>query len=194
MACTSGPGSGWRGAGHGVFLHGHVGVQVNWVVSMLSWPSQSAMTVLSIPAVSSRIAAVCLSTCGVTFLAVRLGRTSRLSRCAAPARRDGVAAHPGSGSGGEHESFSVTWSFGGERRQDLHGLPVQGCGSVLAAFAVAKHVRTGPRWTSPTWSTVSSETRSPAVTASWNMAWSRRPALVAWSGAASSAVTSVSVR
>ena len=57
-------------------------------------------------------------------------------------RRDGVAAHPGSGSGGEHESVSVTWSFGGERRQDLHGLPVQGCGSVLAAFAVAKRVRT----------------------------------------------------
>ena len=55
---------------------------------------------------------------------------------------DGVAAHPGSGAGGEHESFSVTWSFGGERLQDLHGLPVQGCGSVLAAFAVAEHVRT----------------------------------------------------
>ena len=35
---------------------------------------QSAMTVLSIPAVSSRIAAVCLSTCGVTVLVVRLGQ------------------------------------------------------------------------------------------------------------------------
>ena len=43
-------------------------------------------------------------------------------------------------------------------------------------------------------SAVSSPTRSPAVTASWNIASSRRPALVVRSGAASSAVTSASVR
>ena len=54
----------------------------------------------------------------------------------------GVAAHPGTCAGGEHESFSITWSFGGARFQNLHGLPVEGCGSVLAAFAVAEDVRT----------------------------------------------------
>jgi hypothetical protein len=33
--------------------------------------------------------------------------------------------------------------FGGKRFEDLHGLAVQRCGSVLAALAVAEHVRTG---------------------------------------------------
>ena len=94
------------------------------------------MTVLSIPAVSSRIAAVCLSTWG-DILGGQAGAEHRGCRgVLRQPRRDGVAAHPGSGSGGEYESFSVTWLFGDERRQDLHGLPVQGCGSVLAAFAV----------------------------------------------------------
>ncbi len=32
--------------------------------------------------------------------------------------------------------------FVGERLKDLHGLSVQGCGSVLAAFTAAEHVRT----------------------------------------------------
>ena len=55
---------------------------------------------------------------------------------------DGVATNLGSCAGREYESFSVTWPFGGERLEDVYGLSVQGCGSVLAAFAVAEHVRT----------------------------------------------------
>ena len=82
-------------------------------------PSQSAMTVLSIPAVSSRIAAVCLSTWGdilggqagayIVAVAVccasRAATASRLIRV--PVRA------------GEYESFSVTWLFGDECRQDF---------------------------------------------------------------------------
>ena len=94
------------------------------------------MTVMSIPAVSNRIA-VCLSTCGVTVLVVRLGQDIAavvvccLRRAATASRLIRVPVRVGN-----TNPLSVTWLFGGERLQGLHGLPVQGCGSVLAAVAV----------------------------------------------------------
>lgn len=51
-----------------------MGVQIIGVVSTDSWPSHGAITEQSMPACSSSIAALCLSTCDDTLLAFKDGQ------------------------------------------------------------------------------------------------------------------------
>lgn len=101
------------------------------------------MTVVSIPEVSNRIAAVCLSTCVRDRFGgqARAGhRGGRSVQCQAGS--NSVATHLVSCAGGEYESFSITWLFSAERLEDVYGLTVQRCDAVLATLAVAEHVGT----------------------------------------------------
>ncbi len=154
------------------------------------------MTEVSTPACSRRIAAVWRRVCGVTFFPRSAGQMSAAalaclaSRRATASRVSGVPWLVGnSGSGAAHRALRshVRRTAGGWFRQ--RGDPV------LAAFAVTGDVWGGAevkcrRIGRP----VSSETRRPVSIASASIAWSRRPIHVPWSGALSSASTSVSVR
>jgi hypothetical protein len=113
-----------------------------WVVWGLSWPSQSAITVMSLPALSRRIAAVWRSVCGeivlacsdaqasaavVTCLASSQATASRLRR---PPRLVG-----NSGSAGLPGAFVLPDA------QHCGGLSGQRGDALFAAFAVAVQVR-----------------------------------------------------
>src|SRR6478672_517504 len=144
---------------------------------MLSCPSQSAMTVMSIPAVSNRIAAVCLSTCGVTVLVDRLGQdiaavaVCNFRRAATAPRLIWVPVRVG--------NTNPSASLGRSVVNAVRTCTVcrsRGVVGFLRPLPWQSTCAPTPRWTSRTWSAVSSLTRSPAVTASWNIAWSRRPA------------------
>src|SRR6185295_8711264 len=134
---SSWSGSGWRGSGHGVLLHGHVGMQVNLcgLDTFVSGPERDDGDVDSGGQQPHR-GGVPEHVWGDRFggqarAEHRGGRGVQFQ-----AGSDGVATNLGSCAGRKYESFSVTWPFGGERLEDVYGLSVQGCGSVLAAFAV----------------------------------------------------------
>ena len=99
-----------REAVEGLLLQGEIGMQVDLVVSVCSWPSQSAMTVVSTPACSRAIAQLCRRVCGVMVLPVREGGHGRrrVWRRAA-GRRRGTA---GAAAGGEQDVAGVWSGFG----------------------------------------------------------------------------------
>src|SRR6266704_1893701 len=102
------------------------------VVVGLSWPSHRAMTVMSTPAWSRFIAAVCRKVCGVTFLACRGDAGARCCRgvfgdhvC------DGVVGQRGSTPGAEQRLGPGRVASGEPAGEDLHGV---GCERSAAIF------------------------------------------------------------
>src|SRR2546423_11193844 len=112
------------------------------VVAGVSWPSQSAMTVMSTPAWSRFIAAVCRRVCGVTCLTCSDGQV-RAAVAACFATRPVTASwdsrvprrgrEQGAGVGGP--------ACGKPAGQDADGVRGQRGAAVLAAFAAAVDMR-----------------------------------------------------
>ena len=115
-----------------------------FVVAICSWPSQSAITVMSLPASSRRIAAVCRSVCIVIVLGVeRRAVGGGGLEVDGEAVLDGVAAESRAGAGREQRIVGSAGAFGEpgvEHRSDGRG---ERRSSFLSSFADGVHVGAG---------------------------------------------------
>ena len=114
------------------------------MVAGSSWPSHRAMTVMSTPAWSRFIAAVCRRVCGVIFLACRVAQVRAavsaclVTRCSTASRESGVPVLAGnSGLAGP------ALLLGDPRAEDCDGVRGERGGAIFPAFAAAVDVRPG---------------------------------------------------
>ena len=186
---SSGAYAGGPGAVHGFLFGGQVGVQVDRggsgaLVAQLESDDAGVHA-----GEQQTIAAVCRGTWRVTFLPANVGHTAaaaavcRSRRAASASALIRMPVRVGNGTVVAGSSPAEVVGQGGD------GLPVQRCAAVLAAWQ--RRCAPVPRWMSARVSPVSSEARSPVLTATWMMA--RCAARFGWPGrAASRAATSVS--
>ena len=109
-----------------------------------AWPSQSAITEVSTPACSSDMAQLCRRTCGWTRLPGQGRASLRGGRgVGADPQRDGVAAEPSAGPGGEQRVAGRPARSVSQPLHDACDRAGEGHGSLFAAFAFAGDVGAG---------------------------------------------------
>ena len=152
------------------------------------------MTVVSTPACSRRIAAVCRRTCGVTSWPAATGRSGGGGGVLGEAAFEASRLSGGRVRVGNSGVVGLAGALASQARRTATVCVVSGVMRSLRPLPWQLTWAPVPRCTSARVRPISSETRSPVWTASSSRAWSRRPVQVVRSGAASSASISGSVR